>query len=919
MINGDGTGHGAPLVRRWWRAQLVFLLFLCCGQLWPLEAQAQQDAAVQAQLTVGAKDYTENLLIGKLLVLLLREAGYTVGEQTDLGGAVAVRQALATNVIDLYAESSATALSLYHHLPLDALPDDHSRSYQLAKRLDEDNELVWLDPYGYNSSLVLLAAPTLADQGVESLDDLAAQLRLDSTIKLCAWDEFYGRPQGGLAALQATYNLPFQEENIFITDYEETLRGLQTGRCAVAVGLLTDSRIDTWRLTVLRDPRAFFAVDVTAPVLRQSLLAADPALADVINQLSPHLAQETLRQLTARIDLGADGESDSGDEEALETVAQDFLRTVGLMKLPTLVVGSKEYTSSILLGKMMVHLLREAGYEVIDETGYGGTFAIRAALEQGKIDLYAESSGTALSLFHALPAAAQPDESRRSYELARALDAENNIIWLEPTRYNDKLVVVVGNTLAGQQIASLADLARVAGRDATAVTLCTWDEFYGRAQGGLAALLDGYGLPLAEENIFIADLDATFQALREGRCTAAVVPQTDGRIAAWQLQPLADPLAFFPIDIPAPTIRASVLQENPKVADVLHALGQFLTDEIIQELSAQVDIGADGELTTGDEEAVDVVAEHFLQSHRLVKLPPLTVGSSTASEPLLLGRMLVFVLQDAGYAVSDKTGLGDDRAVRQALETGEIDLYVGSSATALVLAHGLPGTAIPTDAKRTYALVKNLDGRKGFVWLPAHVDTSVYSLLVRDEMWQAGVQSISDLVARAADRDQPFTICVTNSALAGNVDGLGILATGYQLTFAADHRLPVTADAAYAALRLADCDVAEGDARDSRVAAWNLHVLADPLALFPATNLAPVVRKPVSETNPDLDALLTPLVSLLTDDTMRTLNERAMIGPDGELFTGDEEPVQTIAQAFLLEAGLITVSVPATTTAPATP
>lgn len=895
-VTGGGRGRVLP----------PFILLLAIFFVQPIQAQERGNTlTTTTPIVVGSKDYTESILLGKLLVLLLREAGYTVVDQTDYGGTVVVRTALETGAIDLYVESTATALSLYHKLPLDALPDEPNRAYQLAKSLDEDQGVLWLAPYLFSSNFALIVSNSLAEQGIASLDDLAAALQRGVSVRLCAWDEFYGRPRGGLDELQVLYNFTFNEEDIFITDYDETFAGLYTGRCEVGVGLLSDSRIGAWQLTVLSDPRTFFGVDVPAPVIWQAVLAADPALADVINQLSPYLSQEVMSTLKAQIELGVDGEAASGDEAAVEVVAQDFLQSIGLMKLPTIIVGSKTHSSSVLVGKMLVRLLQEADYEVVDKTGYGGAMALRTALEQGKIDLYAESSGTALSLFHELPSVAQPDERQRSSQLARILDAENEVVWLEPSAYDDRFVVVVGNDLANQGINTLTDFASLMNSADNSITFCLWDEFYGRSQGGLAALFDTYGFTVAEENVFIADLDEIFQGIRTGRCTAAIVTGADGRIPLWQLPVLADPLAFFPTDIPAPTMRQGMWASNPTVAEIVNQLGPLLTDEIMQQLTARIDIGVDGELSSGDEESAEAVAQDFLRSQRLLKLPPLTVGSMTEPAQILLGHMLLLILQDAGYTVVDKTALGDAVAVRQALEEGTIDLAWQESARALLLFHQVPTAAVPTDAKRSYALARSLDAREELLWLPSALNASTYTLLVSDALWNSGVETISALAALAAESTSSLTICTSNDASTGVIDGLAVLASGYNLTFSAPQVLALNPDQVYDALRFGECDVAEGNRLDGRVVAWNFHELADPLVLFPTGALAPVLRQSVSDANGELGALLTTLLAHLTDDTLRTLTERTMIGPDGELYSGDEETTSRVVAAFLVETGLI--------------
>ncbi|MEZ4622342.1 MAG: glycine betaine ABC transporter substrate-binding protein [Caldilineaceae bacterium] len=126
-------------------------------------------------------------------------------------------------------------------------------------------------------------------------------------------------------------------------------------------------------------------------------------------------------ELNALTEYGADGLSDSGDEEAVEDVAYAFLTANGLVKPPAIRVGSKEFTEQLIPGKLFVLLLRDAGYEVEDLTGYGGTTPICQAVEAGEIDIYPEYNGTATSVHHNIPVTALPTTAERAYALARSL------------------------------------------------------------------------------------------------------------------------------------------------------------------------------------------------------------------------------------------------------------------------------------------------------------------------------------------------------------------------------------------------------------------------------------------------------------------------------------------------------------------
>lgn len=99
----------------------------------------------------------------------------------------------------------------------------------------------------------------------------------------------------------------------------------------------------------------------------------------------------------------------------------------------------------------------------------------------------------------------------------------------------------------------------------------------------------------------------------------------------------------------------------------------------MQQLNARITLGADGKVASGDEEAPQDVAYRFLRSKRLVKAPKITVASTNDTEQLLLGKMAVLILQNAGYEVADVTGRGSAQTLRHALESGEADRQSSTS------------------------------------------------------------------------------------------------------------------------------------------------------------------------------------------------------------------------------------------------
>lgn len=897
-----------------WQRSLL-LLILCCTwvmRLTPAPLLAQTPSTTTAApakglVKVGSKEFTEQLVLGQMMILLLRNAGYEVEDKTATGGTLAVREALEKGDIDLYPEYTGTAVALFHNVPADALPTDGAGLYQLAQTLDTEQGLTWLEPAPLNNTYTLIVRQELIDQGIVRISDLAAFMNdNDAPLRLCVESEFYARTSDGLLGMQERYGFAFQDDNVLLMDLNETYDNLRNGDCDVAEGFATDGRIAAWGFQNLTDDLHFFPIYNPAPVVRQPLLDSYPEIADLLNELSQHLDDATMSQLNARVDLGADGSFGSGDEETPAEVALRFLQQRKLLPPPTISVGSKDFTEQLLLGKMVVLLLQDAGYPVEDKTGLGGSPLVRAALEKGDIDLYPEYTGLGLALYNSLPAGALPTQPDRLWRLVRSLDVPNGLVWLNHAELNSLSVLLTGPNLASADLTTIADLATYMNDNDAPLTICVDGEFYGNAQNGLAALEQRYGFAFNPENVQLMDLDETYTALRDGDCDIAQGLSSDGRIDTWGLSPLTDPLNFFPIANPAPVVRKAVLDNSPDIADLLNRLSALLDDAAMRELTLQVDLGADGIAASGDEASVEEAAFGFLREKRLLKLPTIAIGAGDYTEQVLLGQMVGLLLANAGYGVTDQTGMSGADTSRQMMETGEIDVYVDYTAQTLTVHHNLPSQALPTDPNQMWRLAKSLDAKKGLIWLDRSSFNHTYTLVVRDDLWEdRQIRSLTDLATYMNENDAPLTICVENDFFAREADGLSRVQELYAFTFKPENVLIGDWDEIYNSVRKGDCDIGEAYSTDGRIAAWDFHTLADPLLVFPIDNAAPVLRQEVLEANPELATVLNGFLPLLDDKTISQLNARIDIGPDGEFNTGDEEEPAAVARDWLVETDLV--------------
>jgi osmoprotectant transport system substrate-binding protein len=256
-----------------------------------------------AQLAVGSKEFTEQLVLGQITVALLENAGATVDDQTGLAGSVAARKALESGDIDMYWEYTGTNWLTY----LDEtkpIPDSQEQ-YDAVKEAEAANGVALLDAAPANNTYAFaVRSEAAADLGVETISDfktLIADRPQDAT--LCVGEEFTSRDDG-LPGVEKTYGIKFPESGVTKVDegiiYTEVDKG---GRCNYGEVFITDGRIAANDLTVIEDDKSFFPKYNPALNVRQETLDEYPALADIFNPVAAKLDDATLQKLNAQVDV----------------------------------------------------------------------------------------------------------------------------------------------------------------------------------------------------------------------------------------------------------------------------------------------------------------------------------------------------------------------------------------------------------------------------------------------------------------------------------------------------------------------------------------------------------------------------------------------------------------------------------------
>ena len=277
------------------------------------------DSLEGVKLTVAAKDFTEQLILGNMFSTVLAAAGAEVTNLTNIPGSFGARHAMVSGKADVSPEYTGTGWINY--LGNENPVKGEAAQYQAVKDADAKNGLSWLPPAPMDDTYAFAIRESEGQRlGVTKLSDLAKLNRADLTF--CVESEFANRNDGFVPMLK-TYGLA-REQLGRVTNLDTGVIYTATadGQCNFGEVFTTDGRIPGLKLRVLEDDKAFFPHYNLSAVVNSKVLNEHPELAEIFGQLSPRLTNEVMLDLNAKVDT-------EGDDPAL--VARDWLIKEGLL------------------------------------------------------------------------------------------------------------------------------------------------------------------------------------------------------------------------------------------------------------------------------------------------------------------------------------------------------------------------------------------------------------------------------------------------------------------------------------------------------------------------------------------------------------------------------------------------------------
>jgi osmoprotectant transport system permease protein len=246
----------------------------------------------------------------------------------------------------------------------------------------------------------------------------------------------------------------------------------------------------------------------------------------------------------------------------------------------------------------------------------------------------------------------------------------------------------------------------------------------------------------------------------------------------------------------------------------------------------------------------------------------IVVGSKNFTEQVILGELLAQTIErDTGLVVQRRLNLGGTLICDRALLTGDVDVYVEYTGTALTAVFH---QQVKTDGRAVFEEVRDQYSRSGRTVLPPLGFDNTFAILVRgSDARRLGLKTIGDAVPEARTWRAGF-----GYEFLERPDGYPGLASAYGLRFAAPPRVMDLA-LSYRALSTGQVDLIAGDATAGLIRALDLVQLEDDRHYFPPYDAVPVARAATLLKYPQVRAALERLAGRVSAVDMRSLNYAA--------------------------------------------
>lgn len=240
------------------------------------------------------------------------------------------------------------------------------------------------------------------------------------------------------------------------------------------------------------------------------------------------------------------------------------------------VVGSKTFTESVILGGIITQIIRDSGSKVRHRKELGGTQVLWSALLKHDIDIYPEYTGT-------IEQEILSGQNIDGLSAIREKLAERDILVSNPLGFNNTYVLGIKKEMAQRLgIEKISDL-----KDHPGLRFGFSNEFMDR-KDGWPTLKQKYGLNQKQVRGLTHDL--AYRGLESGSIDVIDLYATDAEIEYYNIKPLEDDLGHFPDYKAVILYRKDLMESSPDVLNKILRLQGSITEEKMSWMNAQVKI-----------------------------------------------------------------------------------------------------------------------------------------------------------------------------------------------------------------------------------------------------------------------------------------------------------------------------------------
>ncbi len=249
-------------------------------------------------------------------------------------------------------------------------------------------------------------------------------------------------------------------------------------------------------------------------------------------------------------------------------------------------VGSKNFTEEFILGEIDAQALQAAGYKVKKDLNFGSEQIAFKALKTSDLDGYPEYTSTALTSFFGVKATHVPKDAKQAVDQSRDDFAKVGLVAFAPTPFTSANAVGMLKKKADELgVTKISDLKGKSEK----LTLYGSPECRQRPDC-LVGLEQDYGLKF--KKFVPVDIGLRYQVLDKGQADLSIIFTTDAQLSTRKdVVTLEDDKKVFP---PGNAIfvarKAKVDEAGPDMQKTIELVQQGLTEKVMRELNARVDI-----------------------------------------------------------------------------------------------------------------------------------------------------------------------------------------------------------------------------------------------------------------------------------------------------------------------------------------